>query len=87
MGNLQKVKCWGCGYVYDLEAAPVKSEVVESKDGFVLWNDYTVCPECGSEDYDDFTQLSEDCDGIDCYGDCENCKIKALIDKEGGAEE
>ena len=86
MGNLRKVKCWDCGYVYDLEDAPTESVLVDSGESYKYYETYHVCPECGSEDYDDFTQLSEDCDGVDCYGDCENCEIKELIDREGGAE-
>lgn len=83
---MRKVKCDKCSYVFDPEDAPMKSEVVESKDGFVLWNDYTVCPECGSSDLEEFTQLSEDCNGIDCYADCENCEIKAELDRAEAEE-
>lgn len=83
---IKKVKCCDCNFVYDPEDAPQKSALVDSSPYWKHFEHYPVCPECGSEDAEEFEQLSWDCDGIDCYGDCENCEIKKEIDREEGEE-
>lgn len=84
---IKKVKCCECNLVFDPESAPVKGVLVDSGPGYSYYENYPVCPDCGCEDLEELEQISEYCDDIDCWGDCENCELKKELDEEARKEE
>lgn len=72
-------RCDNCGNVFEPDDDCIRSELVERFQGYELWEHYFVCPECNSEDIEEFTPPYDDCENeIDCgrcEGKCGNCKF------------
>ena len=74
------LKCYECGHIFKEEDAGTRSENVGEFWGAPAYMDFNVCPECDSDEIDEFEYPCEECEDFKgCNFDCENCELK---DKE-----
>ena len=77
-------RCYHCKSVFSEDYAETRSELVDSGPGYQYYQSFYVCPNCGSDNIDEFTPPYDGCEDADCDGDCDNCALKDEIE-EGGA--
>lgn len=72
---MSKMKCSDCGHVFAEEDAETTQEYVGEFWGAPAYQTISICPNCRSEDIDEFSYSSEECEGNpSCDFDCKNCE-------------
>lgn len=77
------LKCCRCGAIFHEEDADTRKDYVGEFWGMPAYEDIDICPECRSEDLEEFEIPYEECDDYkDCDYDCENCEFKRRMEEE-----
>lgn len=78
---MRMFKCCKCGEIFSEDYAGTRKELVDSGPGYKYYENYVACPECNSDELDEFEQMFEACEDFDCEGDCEACELRNEIEK------
>lgn len=71
---MSRLKCSDCGRVFREEDADCKKDYAGEFWGAPAYQDISICPFCRSDDLEEFSYPSEDCeDNPSCDFDCKNC--------------
>ena len=54
------LKCYECGCIFDEDEADERSECVGEFWGSPAYQSFMVCPECGSDEIDDYEEENEE---------------------------
>ena len=83
------LKCYHCGHIFEEDEDYTKNVLIDSGPGYQYCESVYYCPECNSDEIDEFDfpyeECSEEFDNDRCEGDCDNCpfaKKKEAEDEE-----
>ena len=80
---MEKYRCCNCGAVFNKEDAEGKREYVGEFWGTPAYDTIDVCPECDSEELEDFEIPYEECDTYkECDYNCDSCDLKKKMEEE-----
>lgn len=80
---MEKYRCNRCGAVFDKSDAGYGQEYVGDFWGAPAYEKVDVCPECDSDDLDDFEIPYEECEDYpECDYDCDNCEFRQKVEAE-----
>lgn len=73
---MNKYRCTDCGAVFNRDDAETRHENVGEFWGSPAYMDVVICPECRSDELEDFEYPHDDCASFEgCDYDCENCPL------------
>ncbi len=81
---MEKYRCCNCGAVFNKEDAKFRQEYVGEFWGIPTYDSYMECPECDSDELEDFEIPYEECDTYKEYDyNCDSCDLKKRLEEEG----
>ena len=73
------LKCGRCGQIFDETEGITRSELVDSGPGYKHYEHYYTCPNCDSDEIEEFDFPYDECgaeyDSGDCPFCCERCEL------------
>lgn len=83
MAFLDKYRCTDCGAVFNRDEADSRHECWGEFWGAPAYNDIPICPECRSDDLEDFEYPYEEChDYEDCDFNCNDCPMQEECNRQ-----
>ena len=80
---IEKYRCCRSGMIFNKDEAECGQEYRGEFWGMPAYENVDICPECNSDDLEDFEIPYEECDDYkDCDYDCENCEFKRRMEEE-----
>lgn len=85
------LRCYYCGHIFEEDEDYTKNVLIDSGPGYKYCESVYVCPNCNSEEIEEFTfpydECAEELDNDRCDGHCENCKLAEQKEEEKDGED